>query len=56
MTLKPQFYFSPDSGEHFTYLDHSQKMRTDDKSALENPPPKKFVFSQCTAMVTPFKT
>ena len=41
MTLKPQFYFSPDSGEHFTYLDHSQKMRTDDKSALENPPPQK---------------
>ena len=46
MTLKPQFYFFPDLGEHFTYLDHSQKMRTDDKSAVENPPPPKFVFLQ----------
>ena len=27
MTSKPQFCFFPDSGEHFTYLDHGQKVK-----------------------------
>ena len=52
MTLKPQFYFSPDPGEHSRYFDHGQKVKIH-----QNMTKGSFWIkgaSECTAMRTPF--